>query len=48
MVTDNVSLIFFLFYLTFLLFCVTLTLIEILTVILNKVMNDVCAYEPLL
>ena len=36
MVNDNVSVIFLLFSLTFLLFCVTSTLREILTVILNK------------
>ena len=46
MVNDNVIL--FLFSLTLSLFCVTLTLNEILTVILNKTMNDVCAYGPLI
>ena len=44
MVNDNV--ISFLFSLTLSLFCVTLS--EILTVILNKMMNDVCAYGPLI
>ena len=46
MVNINVSVIF-LFSLIFLLFCVTLALNEILTVILNKTMNDVCAYDSL-
>ena len=46
MVNDDV--IFSLFSLTLSLFCVTLTLNEILTVILNKTMNDACAYGPLI
>ena len=45
MVNDDV--IFFLFSLTLSLFCMTLTLNEILTVILNK-MNDGGVYEPLI
>ena len=46
MVNDDV--IFFLFSLTLSLFFVTLTLNEILTVILNKMMTDAYAYGPLI
>ena len=46
MVNDDV--IFLLFSLILSLFCVTLTLNEILTVILNKTVNEVCAYGPLI